>query len=205
MKPTLSTLIILSLCFVFTACQPEEAVLEDYVAVEYTGAEYLSRYRTPSAMFVVAHQNLETKERSGFLIDNTGNLKRLESISFALNPEGSTVHPPLLQSMIDKGETVDQIDLDILVEQFKKIRLAARARTIQGEGNPNATENVEFYGITLGVPGYSGAGNCQGAPSSSSYYSLFMLKSEGLTSSFLNSGKATELTDWLKGINSGVK
>lgn len=205
MKPTLSTLMILCLVFVFTACQPEEVVINEYQAVEYTGAEYLARYRTPSAMFVVAYEDLATQKRSGFLIDNEGNLKRLESVSYSLNPEGSTIHPPTLQAMIDKGETVGQVDLDVLVEQFKKIRLAARARTIQGEGNPAATENVEFYGITLGVPGYAGAGNCQGAPSSSSYFSQFMLKSEGAKEAFLNSGKATELAEWLKEINLGVK
>lgn len=205
MKPTLSILITLSLFFFSTGCQPEDETVYEYTPTEYTGAEYLANYRTPSAMFVVAYQNLETQKRSGFLIDNQGNLKRLESVSFSLNPEGSTLHPATLQAMIDKGETVAQIDLDILVEQFKKIRLAARARTIQGEGNPNATENVEFYGITLGVPGYAGAGNCQGAPSSSSYFSQFMLKSEGVKSAFLNSGKATELANWLKEINAGVK
>lgn len=205
MKLNLSTLIILSLVFAFSACQPEEAVVNDYVAVEYSGAEYLANYRTPNAMFLVAYEDIASEKKSGFLIDNQGNLRKLESIAYSINPESATIHPAMLQEMIDNSEVAAEIDLDVLVDQFKKIRLAARARTIQGQANPSALQNVEFYGITLGVPGYTGGGSCSGPPSSSSYYSQFLLKSEGVSSSFLNSGKATELAEWLSSFSESVK
>lgn len=206
MKTKISTLLILCIAFFFSACQVAEQEDFVYEAKEYTGAEYLANYRTPSAMFLVAITNNETDKRNGFIIDNQGNLKKLESVSFAATPENATVHPGSLQNMIDHGETVRQIDLDELVGQFKKIRLAARARTLTGEADPSAAFNYEFYGYTLGVPGYSGGNaGCQGPPSSSEYFSQFLLKSEGLEASFLNSGNATEIVDWLKGLNESVK
>ena len=197
MKTNISTLIILGLAFLFSACQVAEEP-RVYEAVEYTGAEYLANYRTPDAMFLVSYFDIATEKKTGFIIDNAGNLKTLEAINYSVTPDNGTIHPDALQNMIDHGKQVAEIDLDVLVDQFKKIRLASRARTLDGESNPSATQNVEFYGFTLGVPGYTGGGNCQGAPSSSEYFSQFMLKSEGQSAKFLNSGNATELVEWLK-------
>jgi len=205
MKVNLSTLFCLCLVFGFVSCQPEERVIAEFTPIEYTGAEYLATFTTPAVLFLVSYQDVGSEARNGFLIDNKGNLKTIESIGYDIGPEIASIHPPILEAMVREGKTLSQIDLDVLVDQFKKVRLAANARTMEGDSKPDAAQNVEFYGYTLGVPGYSGGGNCRGSATSSTYYSQFLLKSEGTTSSFLNSNNATEIVDWLKSLSASVK
>lgn len=211
MRQTLSTLAILILVFMFSACQPEEEIIDEYVAVELTGAEYLAHFQTPSAMFLVAHEDLALGKRSGYLIDNKGNLRKLESISNTITPKSITIVPPTIDYMIKNSEVVAQVDLQVLVEQYKKISLASRAETIQRRGNPDALQNVEFYGITLGVPGATDP-SCYGHGSTSSssyyspnYYSQFCLKTEGKNVSFINSDDAKGLAEWLHSFSESVK
>ncbi|MEM6807451.1 MAG: hypothetical protein AAF696_38990, partial [Bacteroidota bacterium] len=90
MKTNISTLIILGLAFIFSACTVAEEP-RVYEAVEYTGAEYLANYRTPDAMFLVSYFDVETEKKTGFIIDNAGNLKTLEAINYSVTPDNGTI------------------------------------------------------------------------------------------------------------------
>ncbi|RMG19855.1 MAG: hypothetical protein D6730_20835, partial [Bacteroidetes bacterium] len=158
----------LAALLLFAACeqQPEETFT--YEAVELFGADYLNAYSTPPVMFHVNVADEENRLYQGWLIDNRGNMYAysLDRPTIVLADGMVTTSESSLQRLLGQSEKLaDPVDLDVLVEQYKKNWQASTAAIKERAGQADARLTTTYLGYVLSYPesGTANANGCGGS------------------------------------------
>ena len=176
-----------------------------YEVMEYHGKDYLDHYTTPDILFHYAYVDTKNDEYIGWLVDNLGNLKTYNFDKRLIDYLDPQVSAAELGNLAQKAtHTGKVVDLDELVENYKRIRLAVESELEAQPVDPNVTGNTYVYGYDLVVEGRSNAtaNSCGVGASavSSGDFEQVLLMSKGQFPS-VNTNYWTEtILEWLEDV-----
>ena len=209
---------LLCACLMFVAFSScERDTLKDlpvYEAKELSGKDYLLNYFTPKVMFHYAYRDLESETYSGWLIDNKGTLYTYKSDEVQDFPDYHQLSDLHFNRLLAASEPVGEIDVETLVEKYKKIYKASHGQIETAEANESSHFQAAYYAYffsssTSSSSGYSGSNGCGGgsvgsAPNSQTMYNQVKLARAGKENTRLNTNQASDLIDWMINVQLGI-
>lgn len=213
---------VFAMFLLLSACTQQVDETFDYQAAELFGADYLKTFKTPKVMFHYSIADEENKNYQGWLIDNEGKVR-----TYQLNYPVTQVSKDKViweESSVERlynssARTNITVDLNVLVEQYKKNWQISHASITQEAEDAQAKVTTAFWGFTLAFSknGRSGSGshhsgggcNNGGGESSSTRqttrnFNQILLQSEGSLSLRNDSEHAAEIVDWMQSLHQGL-
>ena len=158
--------------FLLSACgnQPTET----YVPIIYEGQDYVDNHETPPFFYQYEERNTETHSTRGWLIDRQGYLRKYENVSVKLFHDNNLAS---MKAFLNQTEVVMPIDLNLLVDHYKKNLILSRIKPTHYESYNRNSKVSTYYAYTLSYPDVWGTNASQARKPG--FYNRFILESKG--------------------------
>ena len=186
---------------ILISCNNNKAVY-GYEPTELVGQAYIDAYATPDVVFNYVRINETAQTATGWLVTRDAKVYTYNTPSFEVLKKNSIASISQLATIKDAGILNNKsIDLEDMVEQFKRTKQAAATNYIQSNTDANATETVYWVGYDAYVEGCE-AGTCppNSQPSESQVH-LILLKSTGAFTGENTSNSAQQVITWMEELN----
>ena len=201
MKNFLLSIFTLSLIIISSCAKDDATNTEPIDYANLTGEQYLSLYTTPDIFFHYARFNENDESVTGWFVDNEGQVYTYDVETEVFDTDGPIIKKSRLSALIEKANLTDrQIDLDDLVEYYKKTRAAASGDFDLGHYDVTATSTTFINAYDLQM----GSGDCYNCPTtqvSADENAQIVLKASGRTNGEIDHPAADEIRAWLNDLD----
>ena len=179
-----------------TSCEQEAS--EQIQFEQKTGAAYLASYFTPPILFHYSFADETNSLYTGWFIDDEGTVRSYQLDYQPFRPDAFEIQKDRMEKVISQSEVLDiEVDLEMLVENYKKTINVAKADFKTISENPDLETTSTYYAYSLS---YGRDEESCGARSHNSLFRQVTLEYEGKTTVKNESHLTQGLIDWMKQI-----
>lgn len=163
MKRMLTPIVLIALAgsLLLSSCTSEEfSPMSGYTVTTQTSEQYLASNDLPAILFSYNVYDPKTDLVSSLLIDTEGKI-RLSKVESDILSEGTVLSPYYMDSKKEKSTmTESTVDLDILVDNFKNLRVANNLTYDQSAKSDGTQTLTAVYGYTYHTDQDRGSCDC---------------------------------------------
>lgn len=179
-----------------TSCEQAEPLNIQTEFVEKTGTDYLNSYFTPPIMYHFAFIDENAAKYTGWIVDNKGKIRTYTLDEQVFSPTAFEILDTQMETLLEQSEVIDtEVDLEILVEYYKKNVVVAKADVQTLAENPDTETTTGFYSYSLS---YGRDLESCGARSHNDRFQQTVLKSDGKESLKNKSHLTNDMVNWLE-------
>lgn len=200
-------LLLLTICTVaiFSSCskdnEPDRSTEQSDFYQNLRGQDYIDYYNTPNVFFNHAKVNESDQTVNGWFVDVEGKLYTYETTLEKFPVIEPIIKINRISKLQDIGQLTDQtIDLNELVDYYKKTRNAANGDFDLGHGDAGAPVSYYFNAYDLQL-GNGACLNCPVSQVSRDENAQLVLKAEGTLNGAIDFPDAREIVEWMKTID----